>query len=209
MLSVWTVLVSGCGYLIPAHNQTTVAAELPAGAYALDSDHAALLFKVSHLGFSKTVGRFNRFDASLDFDRDAPAASDLTVVIETGSIDMTLDPFEETLRGPEWLDAETHPLARFDSSEIILTGDDTGQIIGDFTLLGVTRPITLDVTFNGGAPNLVSGKFTLGFEAHGAFKRSDFGMTTLLPAIGDTVELEIHAEFVRDDARRTAALNLD
>jgi polyisoprenoid-binding protein YceI len=72
-----------------------------------------------------------------------------------------------------------------------------GTVAGELTLRGVTRPITLDVIFNGGADNLLTGRYTLGFAATGTIRRSEFGITNLVPAIGDEVTLEIHAEFLR------------
>ena len=75
----------------------------------------------------------------------------------------------------------------FRSTAIEVTGEKTGRITGDLTLHGVTRPVTLDVTFNGGANSLITGRYTLGFAATGAIKRSEFGISNLVPAVGDEV----------------------
>ena len=187
----------GCGYLLPHGHQTTEVASLPEGAYRLDPDHATILFKIDHLGFSKLVGRFDRFDATLDFDPEAPESSRLVVTIDPASIDLGLPAFEEDLRGPGWLDVARFPDARFESRTIAITGADAGVISGDLTLHGVTAPVTLDVTFNGGGSNLLTGAYTLGFAARGSVSRGTFGLGALAPAIGDEVVLEIHAEFLR------------
>jgi polyisoprenoid-binding protein YceI len=189
--------LGGCGYLLPHGHQTTEVASLPEGAYRLDPDHATILLKIDHLGFSKLVGRFDRFDASLDFDPRAPESSTLVATIDPASIDFGLPAFEQDLRGSGWLDVARYPEARFESRTIAITGADTGVISGDLTLHGVTAPVTLDVTFNGGGSNLLTGAYTLGFEAHGSVLRSTFGLGALAPAIGDEVMLEIHAEFAR------------
>ncbi len=191
-------LAAGCGWLIPAHDQTVEPAALRAGAYRLDSEHSTILWKVDHLGYSVFVGRFDRLDATLDFDPEQPADSVLEVRVETGSVSTHLPGFVDTLRGGSWLDSETYPEARFVSREIRVTGENTGEVVGDFTLLGVTRPLTLEVVFNGGATNFVTGRYTLGFAASAVLDRTEFGMTSLAPAIGSEVMLEIHAEFLAE-----------
>jgi polyisoprenoid-binding protein YceI len=188
--------LGACGYLLPRAG-TPPPSELPAGSYRLDPDHASLLFKIDHLGFSQLVGRFDRFDATLDFDPENPAASRLSAEIDPASIDLDLPKFEEELRGPDWFDVERFPEARFDSREILITGDDTGRITGDLTLHGETRQVTLDATFNGGGDSLLTGRYTLGFAAAGTIPRSAFGLGAYAPAVGDEVTLEIHAEFQR------------
>ena len=189
--------LAACGRLLPAHQQTIEPARLEGGAYRLDPDHISLLWKVDHLGFSTFVGRFDRVEASLDFDPAAPAASRLEVLVDTASIDSRLPALDDTLRGSGWLDAAAYPQAVFRSTAIEVTGEKTGKVTGDLTLHGVTRPVSLDVTFNGGADNLLTGRYTLGFDATGSIERSDFGIDNLVPAVGDEVTLEIHAEFSR------------
>ena len=197
----WTLLallaLAACGRLIPANNQTLDPVRLEGGAYRIDPDHRALLWKVNHLGFTKYVGRFDRIDASLDFDPKAPAASRLEVIVETASIDSNDPTLDTALRGSSWFDATTFPQIVFRSTAIDVTGENTGRVTGDLTLHGVTRPVVLDVTFNGGATDLITGRYTLGFAATGTFKRSEFGIDDYIPAVGDEVQLEIYAEFQR------------
>ncbi len=195
--------LAGCGHLLPAHNQTVNPEQLQAGAYRLDPEHAALLLKLDHFGFSQLVGRFNRFEATLDFDPAQPAAARLTVLIDPASIDFNLPKFEEDLRGPDWFDVARFPQARFESRSIAITGEKTGQVTGDLTLHGATTPVTLEVTFNGGADSLLTGRYTLGFAATGTLSRSTFGLGAYAPAVGDEVTLEIHAEFQRTGAGGT------
>jgi len=197
--------LAACGHLIPAHHQTTEPSELPEGAYRLDPEHTALLFKIDHLGFSQFVGRFDRVEASLDFDPKRPEASKLTVQVDMASVDVNPPEFAKELQGPDWFDVERFPQARFESREIEVTGENTGIVRGDLTLHGITRPVSLDVTFNGGGDNLITGDYTLGFDAHGTLKRSDFDLGTYAPAVGDEVMLEISVEFGRtDDAAATS-----
>jgi polyisoprenoid-binding protein YceI len=199
--------LGGCGHLVPHHHQTTELSALPEGAYRLDPEHATILLKVDHLGFSRLVGWFDRFDATLDFDPQQPQAAKLVVLIDVASINFDLPAFEEDLRGAGWLDVERFPEARFESRSIAITGDDTGIVTGDLTLHGVTAPVTLDVTFNGGGSNLLTGAYTLGFAAQGTVLRSTFGLGAYAPAIGDEVLLEIHAEFLRRESGAMAQLS--
>lgn len=189
--------LAGCGRLLPANDQTIEPTFLEGGDYRLDPDHFSLLWKVSHLGFSQFVGRFHRVDATLGFDPAAPAASRLEVLVDTASVDSRVPALDDILRGPGWLDTAQFPQAVFRSTAIEVTGADAGTITGELTLHGVTRPATLAVTFNGGADNLLTGRYTLGFSATTTIRRSEFGVTNLVPAIGDEVALEIQAEFLR------------
>jgi polyisoprenoid-binding protein YceI len=190
------LMLGACGYLLP-RAAPVAPTELPAGAYRTDPEHASLLFKIDHLGFSQLVGRFDRFDAALDFDPKQPGAARLTVLIDPASIDLNLPKFEQDLRGPDWFDVARFPQARFESRKIEITGEKTGKVEGDLTLHGVTAPVTLEVTFNGAGDSLITGRYTLGFAASGTLLRSTFGLGAYAPAVGDQVILEIHAEFER------------
>lgn len=191
--------LSACGSLIPSGHQTTEPGKLEKGNFKLDLDHTTVLFKADHLGFSTYVGRFNTISGTLSFDPAQPAASVLQTSIDMASLDTPNDDLDEILRGENWLDAARFPTARFESRSITVTSPTTGQVTGDLTLHGVTAPVTLDVTFRGGADNLLTGAYTLGFAAKTSFQRSAFGVNSLIPAISDSVTLEIHAEFQRVD----------
>lgn len=191
--------LAACGYLVPAQHQTIEPTAIRAGAYSLDPDHAVLLWKVDHLGYSTFVGRFDRLRGSLDFDPERPREAMLEVVVETASVSTHLASLTTDLRSDAWFATDRFPEARFVSRSIAVTGPASGTVEGDLTLLGVTRPITLDVTFNGGASNLVTGRYTLGFAASAVIDRTEFGLSTFAPAIGREVTLEIHAEFVAAD----------
>ncbi len=191
--------LAACGYLLPAHNQTIEPSALRAGAYRLDPDHAVVLWKVDHLGFSTFVGRFDRIAGSLDFDPLQPTEAILEVVVETASVSTHVASLTEDLRSATWFATDRFPEARFVSRGVEVTGADTGRVSGDLTLLGVTLPMTLDVIFNGGASNILTGGYTLGFQASAVIDRTAFGLSTFAPAIGREVTLEIHAEFVEID----------
>lgn len=183
--------------VVAPQKQTFDLSQMPSGKYALDKSHTSVVFKVSHLGYSAYVGRFNVVDATLDFNAKEPAKSKLEVTIDAKSIDTNHKELEEKLRGPDWFDTQNHGTITFRSKSIEQTSDRAGKVTGTLSLLGNPRPTTLDVTFNGFAPSPLSGTPTLGFSATGTINRTEFGMTKFAPMVGDTVALEIEAEFVQ------------
>ena len=162
----------------------SATAQVPAGAYTLDKSHASLLFRVNHLGFSNFTGRFSRFDTQLKFDPADPAVSHVEVTIDPRSLEIDNAPpgFLDSLRGPQWLDAEKFPEMKFRSTKVERTGPKTMRIDGQLTLHGVTRPVALNATFNGGyAGHPMDPHARIGFSAQGSFKRSDFGIAYGVP----------------------------
>lgn len=179
-------------------------ADIPAGDYTLDKHHATLVFRVNHLGFSNYTAAFADFDAKLHFDQNNAGASTLEATIDPKSLTLPAPPegFLAELTGPQWLNAATYPAITFKSTKIETTGPDTGKVTGDLTLHGVTKPVTLDVTYNGGyAGHPMDPHARIGFSAKGTFKRSDFGVAFGVPApgttmgVGDEVQVAIEAEF--------------
>ena len=182
-------------------------AEVPAGSYKLDREHASLIFRVNHLGFSNYTARFKRFDAKLEFDPRNLAASKVTATVDPDSLETDYPnpakvDFNAELKGPEWLNVATFPEMRFESRRIDVTGENTVRINGDLTLHGVTRAIVLEAVFNGGyAGHPMDPHARIGFSAHGTLKRSQFGIAYGIPApgttmgVGDDVNVVIEAEF--------------
>lgn len=188
--------LASCDRLLTPDFNTDVT-ELRSGAYVLDPDHATLLWKINHLGFSTFIGRFNDFDASLDFDPENIANSSLEVVINTAGLDINNEAFKEELLGSSWFDAETFPQIVYRSTSLVETVDeDTFLFEGDLTLKGVTAPVRLEINFHGGGRNFLTRSYTMGFSASGKFIRSDFGFDRFTSfGVGDEIELEIHVEF--------------
>ena len=191
---------------------TPAPTQAPAGRYTLDLSHGRLIFRVSHLGFSNYTALFTDFAAALDFDPANPEAMVLTATVDPASIETHFpDPafdFNEYLAGPDFLDAAAFPEITFTSTRIRMTAPGKAAVTGNLTLHGVTRPITLRVTFNGGyAPQSFDpGGARIGFSATGTLFRSDFGIDMGIPAPGttlgvsDAVEIVIEAEFINPDA---------
>src|ERR1700680_104761 len=177
----------------------------PAGAYKLDKSHASLILRASHLGFSTYTTRFSRFDADLTFDPKKLAASKVVTTIDASSFEMDAAPQMclDIMKGPQMLDTAKFPQIVFKSEGIRMTGAKSMEISGTLTLHGVTRPMVLTATYNGGYPGMpnMDPQARIGFSAHGSFKRSDFGITYGVPApgttigVGDLIDFSIEAEF--------------
>lgn len=178
-------------------NINTDPAAQPAGAYEGDTSHTSVHWRISHLGLSNYTARFDKIETKLDFNPQDATQSKVTVSIDPASVSTGLENFDKKLTGEGYFNVAKNPRITFTSTKIEKTGERTGNIIGDLTLNGVTKPVTLTTTFNGGMFNQYAGGHSLGFSATTKIKRSDFGMTTLLPAVGDEVEIIIEAEFVQ------------
>lgn len=165
------------------------------GTYALDTSHANILFSANHMGFSNYFGRFNKMEGSMKFDASDVTKSTIYMKVYTASVDSNNSEMEAKFQDGQFLDTEKFPLATFTSKKIEKLSDDKGRITGDLSLLGVTKPITLDVIFNGYALNPYTKQPTMGFSAKGSFKRSDFGMIAYIPDVSDEVSLIVEAEF--------------
>ena len=173
------------------------ARETPAIAadqYVFDKAHTNILFFVGHHGYTRVLGKFHDYDGIVAFDPDSVEKSSVNVEIKTASINMFHDKLNEHLRNPDFFHVEKFPTMTFKSTKIEKTGDSTGRMTGDLTLLGVTKPVTLDVAFNKAAEHPVYKVWSVGFSAKGKLTRSDFGMKYAVPRIGDEVEIVIEVE---------------
>ncbi|MCP8898712.1 YceI family protein [Gilvimarinus xylanilyticus] len=189
-------LLSGCGALLSGSVETDLTALEP-GNYTLDPHHTTVLFKVSHLGVSQFVGRFNRARAELDYRPDDSAASAIHASVNIDSLDVNRPDFAETLKSCDWLCAERYPEARFESKGRANQSGNRLIFTGELLFRGVRQPAELGVTINGATTNRLNGDYILGFEARLHFKRSAFAMDKYIPAVGDNVAVEIYAEFIR------------
>lgn len=198
-VTVSSGLIGGCteiaARIIPSHNQDVDTSSIPSGRYEIERPHASLQFKVDHMGYAFYVGRFDRFEAVIEFDHDRPEASRLEVSIDAASINTNDAGIDEILRGRAYFDTARFPKMLFSVNGVTVIDERTGQVTGELTMHGRVRPVSFEVHFNGGAKNFLTGKYTLGFSAEGRLSRSDFGMGTLVPLVGDEVIFSIEAEF--------------
>jgi polyisoprenoid-binding protein YceI len=170
-------------------------AAVQAGTYALETHHARVLFAVSHMGFSTWYGDFSGATGSLTLDPKNLATAALSVTIPVASVSTTNTTLDGELESPAWFDAAKFPTISFKSTAVTLTSPTTALVAGDVTFHGVTKPTTLTVSFKASGTNPMTKAVTIGFEVKGQLKRSDFGVATYVPLIGDDVDLTISAPF--------------
>ena len=198
-----TLAVAALAAMTPAMPLMAQAAPLnvPAGEYALEKTHASLTWKINHMGLSYYTARFTSFDTTINLDPKTPTNSTVSVTIDPRSV-KTDFPFPEKedfdkVIAEKVLMAGEHPTITFQSTSLKATGATTGKLTGNLTLMGVTKPVTLDVTLNGAKDHPMRKVPALGFSATGSFKRSDFGSTFLQGPIGDEITVLIEVEFLK------------
>jgi polyisoprenoid-binding protein YceI len=174
---------------------TTSPATVQAGAYKLDPDHGKITWSITHFGYSTYIGQFATVNANLKLDPKNLGATVLDATIDTTSLG-TLNPaLDKHLKSPDFLDTAKFPTATFHATKVTQTGDKTADIAGDLTLHGVTKPVVLQAVFNQAGPNPMVKTYQLGFAGSAKIKRSEFGITSYVPAISDEVTLTLEAEF--------------
>jgi polyisoprenoid-binding protein YceI len=174
--------------------QTT---DLTAGTWALDPVHSSISFSVRHLVVSKVRGTFGTFSGAVTVAEDGTPS--VTAEIDVASVHSGNDQRDAHLRAADFFDVEKYPTATFVSTSVTADGEDY-KLAGDFTLKGVTRPVTLALQFNGVNPGMGHGAVA-GFEASVVLNRKDFGIDIDMPletggaVVGDkvTITLEIEA----------------
>jgi len=144
--------------------------------YNLDPSHSELGFSVKHLMVTNVKGRFQKFDARVELDEQDLTKSRLTVTIDAGSIDTRNADRDAHLRSADFLDVENHPEVTFVSKRIERVGDNEYKVIGDLTIRGVTREVTLDAEETGRGRDPWGGD-RIGFELRGSLNREDYGLT--------------------------------
>lgn len=189
-------LVAG-GAVVAQAALTLNPAEVTAGAYDLDSGHGKITWSVKHLGFSTYVGQFVNVKAELTLDPANPSASTLTATIPLTDVAPNDDALKAHLQTADFFDTANHPTATFVSRSVTVDAEDANEatVVGDLTLRGVTRPVTIQVEFNQAGPAM-GGAYKAGFDGEATIKRSDFGINYALPAVSDEVELHLEGEFV-------------
>jgi len=168
------------------------------GTYAFDNKdtHQFITFKISHLGYSWLYGRFNDFDGQFEYDADNPENSSVSVTVDTASIDSNHAERDKHLRSEDFLYVSEFPEATFKSTRIVVDEEGEADIIGDLTLRGVTREITLDAEMVGHGEDPWGG-YRMGFEAETELRLKDFDIPMDLGPASETVELEISVEGIR------------
>ena len=162
--------------------------------YKFEKNHSSVMWIADHFGYSKVSGKFVDIDGTITFDEKNPQNSSVEAIIEIDSLVTGLPKFNEHLLSKDFFDEDKFETAKFVSKKVHKIKNKTAEIIGDLTLLGITKEVILKAEFNKSAPNPMSQKPTIGFSAKTSINRSDFGMKYAIPGIADKVDLIIEVE---------------
>ena len=173
----------------------TDPAQVPAGHYVTDPNHGGFILKVQHMGLDQSYFRLDKFNGSFDYDPAHPEAAKVNFSVEAGSFSHS-SPAVATEFQKVFLDAANHPTDTFVSTGLKRTGKNTGILTGDLTIAGVTKPIALNITFNGMRTGM--GPPRVGFTAKGTVVRADYGIGAKMPtAMVGNVDMDVTMEFTK------------
>ena len=166
-------------------------------SYTVDPRHTFPSFEIGHGGYSFQRGRFNKTTGKITLDTQAKKGS-ADIAIDATSVSTGVEKLEEHIRSDDFLKTAANPQILFKSSQFVFEGEALRQAIGELTMAGVTRPVTLDVTHFHCAPHPMSKRKVCGAELAAKIKRSDFGIKYGLPALADDMTLRIGVEAIKD-----------
>jgi polyisoprenoid-binding protein YceI len=188
-------LVLAAGWLLAA-----APARSEPAYFTLDPEHTSITFFARHLGFADVAGMFLESEGSFTFDEETRELSNLRVVIKTDSVFTGHERRDEHLRGADFLNVEAFPEMIFEGRSAVPLTETTGQVTGDLTLRGVTRPVALDVRLNkAGRYPFLDQHYAIGVDATATIKRSDFGMTYASEWVGDDIRIILGFEAIRQE----------
>jgi polyisoprenoid-binding protein YceI len=164
--------------------------------YTPDLAHSTVAFKVKHLGISTVTGQFKDYTGKVLFNKEEPVKSSVEIVVKTTSVDTANAKRDEHLRKTDFFDVAKYPTMSFKSTAVKKIDDTTYEVTGDFTLLAVTKPLTIqftEVAFGKG----MQGEDRAGGQTRFKIKRSDFGMNKMIGPVGDDIEIELSFEAIK------------
>lgn len=165
--------------------------------YDFDPVHSQAFFRVSHLGFSTSTGRFGELRGGFRFDRKHWPDAACDVRIAVASLDMGDAAWNKALLGKSWFRASQFPEMRFVCTRLTPTDARHGMLSGQLTIRGVTRPVDFVLTLNRAGMHKYALRYVAGFTASARIRRSDFGMLAALPEVGDEIDIELQVEGFR------------
>lgn len=170
-----------------------IAQATPA-TYTLDPHHTMVLFSWSHFGFSHPTAELGLGQGTLTFDPQHPEQARVEVTLPMSGLDTHVPALNEHLAKPDFFDSSKYPVATYKSTKVEPLGKDRFRITGDLTVHGMTHPVVLDATLNKLGKHPMSGKPSIGFDATGTLKRSDFGVSMYVPNVSDEISLHVTTE---------------
>ncbi len=166
-------------------------------SYTIDSTHTYPSFAVNHLGFSTARGVFEKTTGKVVIDRAAKKGS-IDISIDTASLNTNLGKRDEHLKSADFFNVAQYPTMTFKSDKLKFKGDKLVGVDGELTLLGVTKPVSLKVSNSTFGDHPMMKKAWAGADASATIKRSEFGMSTYVPAVGDEVSITLQIEAMKD-----------
>jgi polyisoprenoid-binding protein YceI len=172
---------------------------LAADSYEIDPTHAWVGFKTNHAGWAKAHGSFKAVSGTISFDRDDVTKSSVKIILEAASVDTNDEKRNTHLKSPDFFNTEEFPQITFESTAIEKTGEKTAKVTGDLTMVGTTKPVVLDVTWNSESPlPWDANTIKTGFSASGSLKGTDFGIAKMTDfGIGPDIAIDIDLEAVK------------
>ncbi|HEY4294637.1 YceI family protein [Luteibacter sp.] len=162
--------------------------------YKLDPAHTVVLFSWNHFGFSNPSANFRQADGTLVYDEKDPSKATVEATLPMAGLDTFVPKLDEHLKSADFLDAAKYPNVTFKSTKVTAAGKGKLKVVGDLTVHGVTKPVTLDVTLNKIGPHPMMKTQTVGFDATTTIKRSDFGVGAYVPNVSDEIKIRITTE---------------
>lgn len=196
-------IAAACTALVLAAGLSLAPARAEPREFKMDPEHFAVVFMTHHLGLADTVGMFREASGSFTYDAEAGTVSDVEIVVQTASVDTNHEKRDEHLRGPDFLNVKEYPTMTFTADEAVKTGENTGKLKGELTMLGKTRPLTLDVELAGARQYPFGDEhYAIGISARGTVVRSNYGMMYAVENgwVGDEIDLIIEFEAIRQPA---------
>lgn len=179
-------------------------------AWQIDGSHSEIQFSVRHMMISKVRGTFESFSGNVELNESNPEAAVVDVTVDLNSINTRDAQRDGHLRSADFFDVENHPQAHFRSTKVERVDSKHAKLFGDLTIRGVTKPVTLDVTYEGSAKS-PWGTTSAGFSASGKFNRKDWGLNwnqaleTGGVLVGEEVQLNIEVELVKQPEAEAVA----
>ena len=183
-------------FLLPVALAVASSTALAADTYVIDPTHTYPMFEISHLGFSTTRGGFNTTEGTVVLDL-AKKSGSVDITIDANSLATPVPKLDEHLKNEDFFDVARYPTITFKSDQLAFEGDTLKSVTGELTMHGVTKPVTLAVTHFVCKEHPMMKKPHCGAEAEATIQRSDWGISTYSPAVGEDVKLKIQIEATR------------
>lgn len=196
-------LVLAILFLMPTWSGGAVA---QMATYRFDKDQTSINFSWSHLGLSRQSARLTDVDGRIQFDPATPDLSLIDVTMKAASIWTGVPEFDRNLKSADYFNVAQFPLISFKSRDIRRASDKTGQVTGDLTIKGITRPVTLDVVWNYSGEHPLAkvnpnyrDVYVSGFSATAVLRRSDWNLSLAIPLVSDEIRISIETELLRNE----------